>query len=298
VCQSGWDWASNSLGQNPCAIAGALEAPCRGLASYTLGPLNNTNYVAPPKGSALDCECNTIMYSLFMACTACQGETTQRWTFWSQYCGAVYVTQYPDDIPGGTAVPHWAYLNVTGSDMWDPAAARVVVGDPESTATKPPVSTIGTSTSHTSTKTGTSSTRTPTNSTTGSNSNSGGVKGGGSNAGAIAGGVVGGLAGLGLIAAVVVWFIMKKKRGATAASNALNNGAYPDPNSYPKYEHAAPISPGPMSPPQMLYNPSDPSTFPTAVQDPSFGGGSSGYPQTSYDPQAQYRGHYSGAPEV
>ena len=32
-------------------------------ASYTLGPLNNTNYVAPPKGTALDCECNTVMYS-------------------------------------------------------------------------------------------------------------------------------------------------------------------------------------------------------------------------------------------
>ena len=133
-----------------------------------------------------------------MACTACQGETTQRyllrsalrlsstaivtllthspplphrWTFWSQYCGAVYVTQCvifqpPSlrltlifisddqisgryvmifvgenieglwsltsplfiDIPGGTAVPHWTYLNVTTSDMWDAAAARAVVG--------------------------------------------------------------------------------------------------------------------------------------------------------------------------
>ena len=106
---------------------------------------------------------------------------------------------------------------------------------------------------------------------------------------------MGGLAGIGLIAAVVVWFIMKKKRAGAAPPNALNSG-YPDPNTFPKYEHA-PISPGPLSP-QMLYNPSDPSTFPTAVHDPSLGGGSTGYPQTSYDTNAQWRGHYSGAPEV
>jgi len=31
------------------------------------------------------------------------------------------------DIPGGTAVPHWTYLNVTGSDTWDAVAARAVV---------------------------------------------------------------------------------------------------------------------------------------------------------------------------
>lgn len=107
---------------------------------------------------------------------------------------------------------------------------------------------------------------------------------------------MGGLAGIGLIAAVIVWYIMKKKRGGAPPPSALDSG-YPDPNTYPKYEHAAPISPGPISP-QMLYNPSDPSTFPTAVQDPSFGGGSSGYPQTSYDPNAQRRGHYSGMPEI
>ena len=107
---------------------------------------------------------------------------------------------------------------------------------------------------------------------------------------------MGSLAGIGLIAAAVIWFIMKKKRAGISLPNVPSSG-YPDPGSYPKYEQAAPISPGPMSP-QMLYNPSDPSTFPTAAPDHSFGGGSNGYPQTSYDPQAQWRGHYSGAPEV
>ena len=51
--------------------------------------------------------------SLYMACTGCQNVTTQSWLFWSQFCDQVYVTQYPQVIPLGTAVPHWAYLNYT-----------------------------------------------------------------------------------------------------------------------------------------------------------------------------------------
>ena len=108
---------------------------------------------------------------------------------------------------------------------------------------------------------------------------------------------MGGLAGLGLIAALILWFIMKKKRAQQATPpNAFNNG-YPPPNNYPKYEQA-PVSSGAASPQQMVYNPSDPTTFPTAVQDPSIGNGSSSYPQTLYDPHALRRGQYSGAPEV
>lgn len=105
---------------------------------------------------------------------------------------------------------------------------------------------------------------------------------------------MGGLVGLGLIAAVIVWFVMKKKRAQTAPSSEFNNG-FPPLGNYPKYEHP-PVSPGPMSSPVTLYNPSDPSTFPTPIHNPSIGG--SGYPQTLYDPQVPRRGQYSGAPEV
>lgn len=144
--------ASNSEKQNPCEIAGALEAPCEGfcafkpafqfpsnnsrsVAVYELGTLSQgTNYVAPQKNNNVTqgCQCNTVMYrymitpdalpeqaltaescSLYMACTACQNVTIQSWTFWSQYCGQVFVTQYPGAIPLNTSVPHWAYLNVT-----------------------------------------------------------------------------------------------------------------------------------------------------------------------------------------
>jgi len=78
------------------------------------------------------CECNTVMFrcavnlhthpeqvlivrlhSLYMACTACQNVTTQSWTYWSQSCDEVHITQYPWSIPPGTAVPNWAFLDYT-----------------------------------------------------------------------------------------------------------------------------------------------------------------------------------------
>lgn len=101
---------------------------------YELGPLQTgTNYVTPQKNStAQKCQCNTVMFryamnlyvnperaltvescSLYMACTGCQNVTTQSWTFWSQFCDQVYVTQYPQTIPMNTAVPHWAFLDYT-----------------------------------------------------------------------------------------------------------------------------------------------------------------------------------------
>jgi len=109
---------------------------------------------------------------------------------------------------------------------------------------------------------------------------------------------VGGLAGIGILAALVVWFVMKKKRSKVAPSSAFLNN-YTPPNNYPKYE-PPPVTPGPLSPlspPQMTYNPSDPSTFPSAFDDPSIGG-TTAYPQTLYDPHAPRRGQYSGAAEV
>jgi hypothetical protein len=101
-------------------------------AVYVLGPLQQgSNYVTPQKNSSSQkCQCNTVMFrcvaepyaersvvdksrSLYMACTACQNITTQAWSFWSQFCPEVYIIQYPQVIPIGTAVPHWAYLNYT-----------------------------------------------------------------------------------------------------------------------------------------------------------------------------------------
>ena len=157
---------------------------------------------------------------------------------------------------------------------------RVVSGQPESTGVKPPVATLSTGSSTTG--------LTPTSTSSG---------GGGSNVGAIAGGVVGGLAGLGMLVAFAVWFIMKKTRSKVAPSSAfMSSRQTPSNYDHPNYE-PPPVSARPLSPPQVVYNPSDPSTFPTMRHDSSTGGAAS-YPQTLYDPQAPRRGQYSGAPEV
>lgn len=112
--------------------------------------------------------------------------------------------------------------------------------------------------------------------------------GGGSNVGAIAGGVVGGLAGIGILALLAVWFIMKRKRSKVAPSSAFTNNNQPQSPSYPKYE-APSVSPGPLTPPPMVYNPADPSTFPTAFHDPSIVR-TTNYPQDSVPMRGQYRG--------
>jgi len=122
-CGADWDWAKNMDGQNPCQVAGSLEAACQSSGEYVLvDPLRpGTNY--PPQKHST-CKCNTVMYSLYMACTACQNMTIESWSFWHQHCDQVYVAQYPDHIPSGTTIPGWAYFNVTISDVFDPVAAK------------------------------------------------------------------------------------------------------------------------------------------------------------------------------
>lgn len=108
---------------------------------------------------------------------------------------------------------------------------------------------------------------------------------------------MGGLAGLGMLAALAVWFIVRRRRSKVAPSSAFMN-RYQTPTSlnYPKYE-PPPASVAAYNPPHMAYNPSDPSTFPPGFPEPS-AGGVSDYPQTTYEPLSPRRGQYSGAAEI
>ena len=141
----------NSKGENPCEIASALDAECQGFGAfesafhlhhnnlrptdtYVVRPLEQGMHYATPRRntSAHWCRCNTVMYryivnlyarsgrvliveffSLYMACTACQNVSTQPWSFWVQNCDQICVNEYPGNIPPSTAVPNWAYVNVT-----------------------------------------------------------------------------------------------------------------------------------------------------------------------------------------
>ena len=88
------------------------------------------------------------------------------------------------------------------------------------------------------------------------------ASGGGSHAGTITGGIVGTLAALGIIGALVIWFVMKSKRSKVAPSSAFISN-YKLPDTYPKFGQPPP-SPGPFSPPQTKYDAFNTSVFPPA----------------------------------
>ncbi|KAF5380825.1 hypothetical protein D9615_004081 [Tricholomella constricta] len=186
-------------------------------------------------------------------------------------------------IPSGTKVPHYAYLNPTADDTFNVTTAMEALDAPESTAL--PQSTGGPG----------SSTRRPVPTASASSSGS-------SKAGAIAGGVVGGVVGLALILALLFWWT-RRRRSRTAPSSEVNAfvPAHSPITSTPmSYNAAAPVFPTMPSP--KLYDPSDPSTYPsTAATSGVFTSSSQAlYPNTTgstYLGPAQ-SGRYTGAPEL
>ncbi|KAG7447974.1 uncharacterized protein BT62DRAFT_745997 [Guyanagaster necrorhizus] len=106
-------WVYNSLNQSACSIASSLMGACTS-STYTVVPLEvGQIYDGPWKGSSTPCLCSSVYYSLLSACAFCQDRGYASWSSWSTNCTSVYVTVYPGEIPEDTAVPHWAYQNVT-----------------------------------------------------------------------------------------------------------------------------------------------------------------------------------------
>ncbi|KAF9647069.1 hypothetical protein BDM02DRAFT_2823162 [Thelephora ganbajun] len=297
-CVAGWEWSYNSEGQNPCEIAGSLQAPCLGFSVYELGPLSEgTNYVTPQKSDTAQkkCGCNTIIYSLYASCAVCQRNYTATpitWAFWSQFCDNVYVTQYPFDIPYNASVPHWTFVNYTDG-AFDPVRAKAAGRDPEATPKAPSVISISSSSTNsppsTNPLTGITSTRTSgtgtssippstsSPSTSSGGNNSGSTK---TNVGAIAGGVVGGVVGLAGLVGLAFFFLKRRRGSGNADVLGPNQMAYNPANTQQPYE------------PPKIYNPADPSTFPSPISgdDSSH---SAGYTTNYYQ-----QGRYNGAAEL
>ncbi|KAH9960178.1 hypothetical protein BC827DRAFT_1209690 [Russula dissimulans] len=165
-CGEAWKWSYNSLGQNPCSVAASLEALCFG-GEYVIDPLQSGHsYNGPLYGESNSCQCNTVVYSLVSACGACQGSTWITWSQWSFNCSDIYAPsdntlvhfhlplhailyttpilsfasydtpltyryRYPNTIPYGTRVPHWAYLDVITADTWNATSAEDAGDYPE-----------------------------------------------------------------------------------------------------------------------------------------------------------------------
>ncbi|KAI0045398.1 hypothetical protein FA95DRAFT_1561114 [Auriscalpium vulgare] len=171
-CAAGWDWTFNSLGQSPCVIEALLEDNC---------------------GNA--CACNTIVYSLASACSACETLSWEDWNHWftTNNCTLLQMDLSGFEIPDTTRVPLWAFANL--GSTWNSTAAESIGTYPEtpyvnSSATPTPVSSSPASTGH--------------------HGLSRGAKA------AIAGGVVGGAAAL-----LVVLFLVLSRRKTRIASRGF-----------------------------------------------------------------------------
>ncbi|KAL1757188.1 hypothetical protein FB107DRAFT_260174 [Schizophyllum commune] len=314
---SQFDWSYNSIKQSPCDVLVNLGAVCNGGIFSVPSLSSGEQYVGPDPQFATDCRCNTVFYSMLAACSACQDAEYIGWTMYSANCSSVAIEEFPRDIPGGTRIPHWAYQDVVTNNTFD---IQTAINDaysnaPESTASAKPTFSTSKSSGH-STATGSGM------ESSGSSSASGG--GSKTNVGAIAGGVVGGVVGLAAIIGLAFFFLRRRKQQrAKAPSSAylappMSSATPPLPPSTPgafseKTEFVPPNAP----PTPKLYDPSDPTTFPSSPAptgttyrpdsqyDTSVPYGATTLPYTNqYDgnnivpyhqPQAQ---HYSGVPEV
>ncbi|KAJ7905709.1 hypothetical protein B0H14DRAFT_22147 [Mycena olivaceomarginata] len=199
TCSPSFAWAANSKGQSPCLVAAYLASVCDDGLFLVPALANNLSYYqGPTVAQANSCGCSSVFYSLLSACADCQSGIVLRWSSFKANCNTVYVPIFPDNIPSGTAVPHWAYQNVTVEDGFNSTLAQMQLNAPESTANAQPTTTALPS--------GSSSTSSPKK----------------SHAGAIAGGVVGGVILLCLVCIAAFWFIRRRRKGCCPFKSRAN----------------------------------------------------------------------------
>ncbi|RPD62059.1 hypothetical protein L226DRAFT_571434 [Lentinus tigrinus ALCF2SS1-7] len=285
VCDSpaaDYSWMSNSKGQTPCLVAAYLQVPCLGPAHALIPRLESDSaYAAAPQQST--CDCNTVIYSLLEACQLCQAGGSQIVLPWEEYsanCTDVGLSLYPNPIPPGTAIPSWAFQDVTVKGAFDVAEAELTGDSPESTASLSASTTSTTSSSSSSIATMTSS-DTPSSSTPSASSasasptasaaaesGSGAPKS--SNVGAIVGGVVGGVIGLILIGSAIFYMLRRQRNlDRKAQAQVLERPMSTVTDLDGPQPSLKPMSI--MSVPSMIYDPDDPRTFPSATDPALFG---------------------------
>lgn len=264
VCLSQFNWMDNSKGQSPCFVAAYLESVCNN-GQYTVPALlPDESYVGPDADQATPCDCSAVTYSLIAACAICQNSSNTyiAWSLWSFNCTTAYTTGFPQNIPSGTAVPNWAYLDVTTSDNFNVTLAQSVGDAPESTAAQVKPTSSATLTSGTSSPTPTSSKS--------------------SDVATIAGGVVGGVVGLAAIVALGTWFLLRRRRTSMFPARPVSQ-----------------YSSSTVDPMRRLYDPSDPSTFPSNLPVNSGSSFPSRNPGLPYNRSEDHHpSAYRGAPEI
>ncbi|KAJ3784053.1 hypothetical protein GGU10DRAFT_37462 [Lentinula aff. detonsa] len=210
ACSSQFDyqWSVNSKGQSPCQVAGYLGSVCSGVFAIPAVIPGSQSY-SLSLGLQNNCTCSTVYYSALSACASCQGVAYSTWAEWSTNCSTVFLGLYPNAIPSGTAVPHWAYQAITGSASFNATIAQQAGDLPESSAAA--------ASTASSTPTPASKPSTTVSSTASSDDTTHKI-----NAGAIAGGVVGGLAFLCMIILVIIFVrpCSRRKKGDVQTGTA------------------------------------------------------------------------------
>jgi hypothetical protein len=267
----------NSKGQSPCIITAYLGGACYNGQFSVPALAPGFVYYGPytDEANQIKCECNTVFYNIISACGLCQNSTIISWSQWNSNCTAPSSGVFPPGIPAGTAVPQWAFQDVTASNMFNVTIAQLVGDNPESTATVQSTSSVAATT------TSVAASLTPSPSVSGSNPPSSSSK---SNTGAIVGGVVGGVAGLALLVGVAfaIFSIMRKKRQIPPSAQFAGAPIAPVSPAYT----ATTFAPEMAQP--KYYDPSDPSTFPT-TPDPT---------SPTFSTPSIRPGGYTGVPEI
>ncbi|KAF8266888.1 hypothetical protein EI94DRAFT_1731877 [Lactarius quietus] len=133
-----WQWSFNSLDQSPCEVTAYMMSTCYG-GSFIMDPLGvgSTSYAGPSVEDAREedaCYCNTVIYNLVSACGGCQGGSPISLSEYYLNCTTTLEPAlFPNPVPVGTQVPHWALLDPTSSNFWSASTAQLVGDTPEVT---------------------------------------------------------------------------------------------------------------------------------------------------------------------
>lgn len=141
-CRPGFEWASNTLGQDPCAVVNQVKSLCASQA-----PESNTLFSPPVAGSQNPCTCSGLYYSLVAGCSYCANGGLITWSTWSAGCTATSINNFGDNIDlrqllQQVTLPQWVTDNVVqfvSQNAFDPGIASAY-DRPEQPTNDPPPS--------------------------------------------------------------------------------------------------------------------------------------------------------------
>ncbi|PPR05942.1 hypothetical protein CVT24_006667 [Panaeolus cyanescens] len=252
----------NTMAQSPCVVSGILLSVCLGreVTIRTLSGVDDNYPGAQASGEGSTCRCSTVYYSMLSACAYCQAHDWITWLEQQANCVDISDRHLPILIPSNTSIPNYAYADVIANARFDIAAAQAMLSATTSSASASGTTFSSATTSHSDT----SSSPTPTNTPYIPDREKKET-----NIGAIVGGVIGGLLVVGIVIAVIVYMVVRSRRKPPPHDPALLSPHSPYPSVVPTSPAMSSLAHGAMPSPQLsgapkLYNPNDPSTFPSA----------------------------------